>query len=255
MYSLKDPSQVRLKGLGAWGIPELDPTKFMSFKEIPEGLDTWAGYATREDVTPDRWWFFNWGSERTRGMADISKVVLGFYSFDTHFDGWFDWPDTYLAKVLNSKIKYAVTPDFSMNDTDPAAVWLWSLYRSRWVGRYMQDGGLKIIPDVLWPGCEGGIDFLEKHVAPTLPKKLPCIAMEIQNFDKKDIARQSRKRDGLQAVFDLLQPQGVLLYAAQPGRDLFESAGYTGKVHMLETRLEKIGRTKTGRTRSKSTIA
>ncbi len=246
MFSLKDPSTLKFPGLGWYGIPELDTTKFMRFEEIPPNLRTWAGYASKPPYMAapevDDWWLLNWGSERSKGIADLSKVMVAFYAHDDNFNMWWDYTDELMAKVLNSGIKFALTPNFSMIGGDPAAVHLWALYRSRWVGRYMQEGGLRVIPDVNWP--KDNIEFLEKHVAPTLPKNLPCISVQIQNMDPKNKRWMSKMRDGYLVMLDLLEPQGVFVYGGKPGFDFWDALGYDGKVFKCENRLAIIGRTR-----------
>jgi hypothetical protein len=55
-------------------------------------------------------------------------------------------------------------PDFSLYPDWPIAAQLWNTYRSRWLGRYWQQGGLPVIPTVNWsdqrsfPFCVDGIE-------------------------------------------------------------------------------------------------
>ena len=128
-YTLKP--DVNWSGHGFWEIPILRDD--MMIEELPDPLTTWAGSATREMVW-DGYWLYNWGIDSTSGMDDLSKIVLSFYTWDEYFDCWWYDPVRYLSKAINSKIKYAITPNFTPGGM-PMAESLFALYRSRWIGR------------------------------------------------------------------------------------------------------------------------
>lgn len=250
MLNLKNPDEVTFPKLGYWGITELDQSMFMHFEELPEKLVTWAESFSRNKIDPhandpETWWFYNWGMSSTQGMEDTSKVIVSFYSPDNTFENWWYYPERYVAKLLNSKIKYAVVPDFSMMGDDPHVIHLHQLYRSRWLGRYMQEAGIRIIPNVCAAPAQDQ-RFLRDYVLATLPVGLPMISVQMQTFTESDYDYE--KVGGFenfvafyQAYFDVLKPQGLLLYAGRPGQEFFEKNIKTNcPVRVLDSRLMRL---------------
>lgn len=242
IVQLSAPDETIFNGIGPWDIPELREDMLMTFDELPENLESWGGSACRDWPVDDQWWLYNWGIDSTSGMKDISKVIVSFYAFDHYFDNWWNYPERYVPKILNSGIKYIVTPNWSQPTEWPRAENLWSLYRSRWIGRYCQEAGLKVIPDIEWPHKVEG--YLEEHVLSTLPVGIPLISMQWQTVstplppeDKEWYVKDTR------LVLDTLKPEGVLIYAGRAGRELMEEIfqDYPDiKVKMLGTRMEKL---------------
>ncbi len=234
------PRHFEFEGNNEWGIPELLPEKLMTFDEIPENLDSWAGSATRDNPDPEQWWFYNWGIDSTSGMKDISKVIVAFYAWDDYFENWWAYPDRYAGKLVNSGVKYLVTPDYSMEYNMAPCEWLWQLYRSRFLGRYMQECGIKVVPNVSWVG---GIKntFLEDQVLTTLDKGLPLICIQMQTIGEQTKANPDAYLREVQTVFDTLRPQGAIIYASKAGRELFQRIDTHGApVKIIPNRLEKL---------------
>jgi hypothetical protein len=177
-------------------------------------------------------------------MDDTSKVIVSFYSPDNTFENWWYYPEHYVSKLLNSKIKYVVGPDFSMLGGDPRTTWLHQLYRQRWLSRYMQESGIKLIPNV--SAVVGDLEFAKNYVLGTLPVGLPMISCQMQTFNKEDIEIL-----GLQSYIDhytqyieVLEPQGFLLYAGAPGQKFFNDHIFPKfprlKVKILDSRLMRL---------------
>lgn len=227
--------------VGDWGIPRIREDRLMTFEELPDNLDSWAGSATKNWPDDEQWWLYNWGIDSTSGMKDVSKVILSFYCYDHYFESWWAYTHRYLTKVLNSEIKYAITPDWSL-DPMPKVESLWNLYRARWVGRYMQEAGLKIIPNIGWP--DGDIDFLVDHSLATLPTGLPLAAFQMQtiDWDKVSGGKDHYYRQ-VRTIIEVLEPQGMLFYAGPQGREVLDVIlpDYPDlKTKIVGTRLEKL---------------
>ena len=234
---------------GYYQIPKLRSDMLAQVEDIPDNLDSWAGSATKDHPDPDQWWLYNWGIDSTSGMKDVSKVIVSFYCWDDYFDQWFDNPRKYVTKLLNSKITMMVTPNYSLWTDSSRALNIYAIYRSRYVGRYAQEAGLKVIPDIIWP--EGETKFLREVVLSTLPKKVPVISMQFQTnaselfaVEEKgkigDEARQALKE--LQEMIDTLNPEGFIVYTGQRGVDFFKKyVKFEGKYWFIETRMKKLG--------------
>ena len=54
------------------------------------------------------------------------------------------------ASGLLFETQRGITPDFSLYRDWPVMLQQWNVYHSRWVGRFWQEHGLRIIPTVNW---------------------------------------------------------------------------------------------------------
>jgi hypothetical protein len=240
VYTLKE--DMVFQGEKSWEIPIWRPD--MMIEELPAPLHTWAGSATR-DLDWDGYWLYNWGIDSTSGMKDLSKIVLSFYCWDEYFEGWWDNAARHLSKVLHAKIKYAIAPNFSQGGM-PKAVQLWQLYRSRWIGRYLQEIGVRVMPDL-----EMSADpVMLKTSAAGLPKVIPWAGMQVQNIvgetrsgekeTPEDWERWSGELDALLKVHNI---QNILVYANPNKWDKVRNAmsSYPAiGLHFMETRMHYL---------------
>ena len=240
VVTLQPGGATQFDGVGEWQIPRLRDDMLMTFDELPERLDAWAGSATKDWPHDDQWWLYNYGIDSTAGMRDVSKVIVSFYCFDEYFEKWWYTPEKVVPRLLNSGIKYMVSPDFSMEIGTSPVEWLFNLYRSRWVARYVQEAGIKVIPDITWP--DGENQWLVDYVLSTLPKGLPMVAMQMQTIDW-DLVRGGKETyiDAHRTILDVLNPQGLLLYAGPQGREVIpEFVPKDMPVKIVRTRMEKL---------------
>ena len=238
-YTLKET--VNWSGHGFWEIPILRDD--MMIEELPDPLTTWAGSATR-DMAWDGYWLYNWGIDSTSGMDDLSKIVLSFYTWDEYFECWWNDPVRYLSKAINSKIKYAITPNYTPGGM-PMAESLFALYRSRWIGRYLQEVGIRVAVD------------LEMRHEPEyrdialggLPKPLPWASTQIQNLDAatrggkgEDPALRQAWVKSMRAIIQEAQVQNLLVYCTTSrwpeARQWFDGLGIN--LAFLPTRIELL---------------
>ena len=87
------------------------------------------------------------GYDKINQNSDFSKIVH-FYLDDYKFEDIYSKPDKKLA--LLKKFKAVLTPDFSMYLEMPVPLQLYAAFKSRWVGAYLQNQGVKVIPTVRW---------------------------------------------------------------------------------------------------------
>lgn len=198
-------------GHGFWEIPLL--REDMLITELPEPLTTWAGSATRE-MQWDGYWLYNWGVDSTSGMDDLSKIMLSFYTWDEYFECWWDNATRYLGKAVNSKIKYAITPNYSQGGM-PLTLSLYALYRSRWVGRYLQEVGVKVMPDL---EMREEPEF-KRMALDSLPRPLPWAACQVQNLASatrggkgEDAALRRAWVADMRSVLQEAQVENLLVY-------------------------------------------
>lgn len=241
VFTLKD--DLVFPGYGFWEIPYLRDD--MMIEELPSPLTTWAGSATR-DMDWEGYWLYNWGIDSTSGMKDLSKIMLSFYAWDEYFECWWDNPSKYLSKVINAKIKYAITPNYTQGGM-PMALSLHNLYRSRWVGRYLQEVGVRVMPDLEMRDEPQFADIAIK----SLPKRVPWASIQVQNLDAKtrggkgeDPALRAEWLKGLYALLSKANIENLLIYCAPTKND--EVASWLEKtgvgMHFMPTRLHLLSK-------------
>jgi hypothetical protein len=83
-----------------------------------------------------------WGAKARRDR--IEGGTFHFYTDDYRFESLWKNP----TPLINSGCHAVAEPNFSTNDEMPFAVFLWHLYRKRWLSRYWQSYGIEIWADL-----------------------------------------------------------------------------------------------------------
>jgi hypothetical protein len=242
VYTLKD--NMVFDGASPWDIPNFRSD--MMIEELPEPLHTWAGSATR-DMDWDGYWLYNWGVDSTSGMKDLSKILLSFYCWDDYLEPWWHNPSSHMSKVLSAKIKYAITPNFTPNGI-PRAMSLFQLFRSRWIGRYLQEIGVRIMPDLQLREDDDEILKIAKR---TLPKNLTWASVQTQNLvgvtrGNNPVTEEEAQghRDWTLKCVRSADPKNLLVYANPKHHDDlsdFFGHGKERNVLCMTTRLHYLG--------------
>jgi len=210
-----------------FGIPPLREDKLVT---LPEKLEVWPGDDARE-LAGEGPYFLVWSSACR--FLDFTQTIVSFYTDDYKFEGTWREPDKWAAKFLNANVLGVCTPNYSLWLDEPMAVHIWQIYRARWMGRYFQEAGLSVLPDVNWCSPED-YDFCFAGI----PEGLPAIAIQVQTFNKKDTEQIKRKKDGIREAVRRLKPERLLVYAGKPGRELVEELDLKIPTIMLPTRTE-----------------
>ena len=111
-------------GVGKYDIPQLEP---ISEKEIGN-IDEWIGF---NYVLSDK--------------APEGKAVH-FFLDDYQFQRLWNNPEKYIDKLL--QYEAVLTPDFSPYGDMPMATQIFNHYRKHWVGKLLQEYGVKVIPTI-----------------------------------------------------------------------------------------------------------
>lgn len=229
---------------GPLQLPKLRSDMFVQPKDLPDNLKTWAGSATRDNQPDDQWWFYPWGGDSTKGLRNLDQVIVSFYSWDESFDNWFWTPNRYASKLIHSGIKMAVTPDWSMWETQSRFMNLFSLYRNQYVARYLQEVGIKTIQNLGYP--YGDDDFLKNFIFKYIPNSQKVYSMQAMTWNSKEVDgdKESTIIRMDRTMFDHFQPEVLLLYGAKSGREWFMkniAPAYPDmKVVQLESRLDLL---------------
>lgn len=201
-----------------WHIPQLLVDKIA---EVPSPLDTWAG----ERYTPDdgeSTWLYIYNVDSPKGLP-YQRSLLAFYTFDKHFEQWWQHPDYYVQKALNAGIPTMVEPDFSIFEGDPRAIQLFNLYRRRWIGRFAQEAGIEVIPHVSWPDR----DFIEFAVL-GVPEGAQSISVQFHRGDDHHEEEETAQLvEEFHDVLDIIKPKQCLVYGGKQVHEVVQGMGRT----------------------------
>lgn len=118
--------KARYDGVGEYQIPQIIPTQYDACEIIG----------------------FNYASSST----DRENKGIHFFLDDYQFVRVWNNIDKYIP--LFQQFKYVLTPDFSLFTDFPKALQIYNHYRKHWIGVYMQENGIEVIPTVGWSDKE-----------------------------------------------------------------------------------------------------
>lgn len=212
-------------------IPELRAD--MLLETLPPKLEVWAGHELdlpRQEAEPDRWWMTQWHAG-CRGV-NWKQAIPYFYAPDAHFESVFQDPSTNTKKILNLGCKAVIMPNYSIIHDWPSATWVWAIYRSFYCGRFFQEAGLKVIPDI-HPGPSEEILNLN---LPQIPHGAPIVATQIQNANKDNSYLRTAARV-LREAEERLDFGTILVYGHHDADEVVKRAGFkSAEVVRIESR-------------------
>lgn len=189
-----------------YGIPDLLPDMILS--EIPQPLKTWGGIKeTPDDGTS--YWFYNFGSTPSKGVP-YERSLCSFFTTDDHVKTFLETPAYRVGKFLQAKIHAVVVPDVSLWEGNPLAVHIYSVYQAQWLGRFMQEAGLKVIPRF-----EYFLPEIQEFSLAGIPNKPPTLAVQLHTkiADENIPWLQKCLVEGLRELL----PGQLLVYASEKG--------------------------------------
>jgi hypothetical protein len=184
---------------------ELPPLRADMLASCPEDIAVYTGPDEIGKATeiPSEYKLNIWG---TYSMPDYSKAIIGFYVGDDKFAGSWEEPSTFAIKLLSRKPYAVIAPNYSPNGVTAEVIY--TLFRTRWVARYWQECGLKIIPDIyLYWGKESYLSFAYEGI----PQNPPCVAFQLQANATTEAGLKNQRRS-IEFMLDRLKPQSILVY-------------------------------------------
>jgi hypothetical protein len=201
-------------GQNFYDIPPL--RKDLLIEEVPDSFITWGGPdASTDDGHSTYIW--NYGLASPTGLP-YDRAMVCFYTYDFKFEGWWDKTAYYAAKCMNKGLTMAFVPDFSVFWDDPKIYQLYSMYRGQWVGRFLQEAGIRVIPRVT---IHTDMEMLKASWLGT-PIGAPVIAGSFQNMDKHDPISVKAHEESLVANAEHLKPEKYIVYGGRPAKALCE---------------------------------
>lgn len=143
--------------------------------------------------------------------SNDTNYWIHFYEDDYLFERLWKNPERYLPII--KRFNGVILPDFSLYRDMPFVMQLWNIYRSRAIGFWLQENGIKIIPNIRFGDkrtyncCCDGIEQ-NTVIAIGTYGTLKC------KEDRKIFC------DGLEIIAKRLKPEAIIVYGAAPD-DIF----------------------------------
>ncbi len=168
-------------GVGEYDIPQIKPVQY----------------------TQCDWIGFNYA----KGEKDRANKGVHFFLDDYQFNRL--WNDTDRYVDMLSQFKYVMSPDFSTYTDFPKAIQIYNHYRKHWVGAYLQEYGVKVIPTISWSTPDSFEWCFDGE-----PTNSTVGVSSVGAANSK--AKKELFLSGYNAMIERLQPETVLFYGTVP---------------------------------------
>lgn len=162
-----------------------------------------------------------------RSCKDSENSGIHFFIDDYQFNRLWTNIDSYIDML--SQFQYVMSPDFSTYTDFPKAIQIYNHYRKHWVGAYLQEAGIKVIPTISWStpdSFEWCFDGEPTH---------SCVAVS-----SVGATNSKRKKDlflvGYNEMLKRLEPETILFYGKVPA----ECEGNIVNIQPFSNRFDEI---------------
>lgn len=158
-----------------------------------------------DEFVPDSLTGFNYAKS-----SKNKNTGIHFFIDDYQFERVWAAPEKYIDILKGYQC--VLSPDFSLYMDMPMCMKIWNVYRSRQVGSFYQQKGIKVIPTISWAEpetycfCFEGIPEKSIVAVSTVGIKSSKGAKEIYN-------------DGIDAMIERIKPSKILEYGGDIGTD------------------------------------
>jgi hypothetical protein len=189
------------------GFPDLKPDMIA---ELPKDMGLWfAEYTLEADMM-----VANHQAGRSTKDAPADRCVLVHYVRDEKLEPiWSDIVE-YTIELVRRKWYAVGGVNLSTHDSLTTMESLWQIWRKRWMERYWQEAGIKVVPDIDF--CD---DRTLEYVVRGLPERPNSACIQLQTGNNKDNIQFINR--AYQLVFSRCVPKRLLVYGAnKPNQDL-----------------------------------
>lgn len=134
------------------------------------------------------------------------KVGIHFYIDDYQFERIWNNPQEY-TKILQ-EYDCIFTPDFSLYLDMPYSMKIWNVFRSRLIGQYYQNQGIKVIPTLSWAEKET-FEFCFDGIPKKSIVSISTIGVK-QNKEAMEIWK-----NGVDELIKKIEPSAILIYGGK----------------------------------------
>lgn len=155
----------------------------------------------KTDFVPTKLIGFNYAK-----TSKDKEAGIHFFVDDYQFERIWNNPEKYL-EILR-QYECVLSPEFSLYWEMPLPMKIWNTYRNRFIGSYLQNNGIKVIPVVCWAD-EASFDFAFLGI-----EEGSVIAVET-NGVKEHKETIERWRRGMEECIKRIKPAKVLVYGGK----------------------------------------
>ena len=147
------------------------------------------------------------GFNYAKTVKEREKKGVHFFLDDYQFIRIWNNIDKYLPML--QQFRYVLTPDFSMYTDFPEALQIYNHYRKHWLGAYMQENGITVIPTIGWSTKDSFAWCFDGEPVGG------CVAVSaIGTGSNKDARRLFDQ--GYEEMIAVLKPKQILFYGRVP---------------------------------------
>lgn len=161
-----------------------------------------------------------------------SDKTIHFFVDDYQFERLWARPEVYVP--LLSKFEAVLTPDFSLYVDMPAVLKVYNVYRSRLLGQFWQQNGIKVVPTVSWAE-EDSFDYCFDG----LPSN-GTLAVSTVGIGRNADARKAYQM-GLDEMIKRLSPQHLIVYGPSIGAEYPPELDIISHENEITKRLHSLG--------------
>ncbi len=151
-----------------------------------------------DNCIPEHLIGFNYAKTSTDTEAGIH-----FYIDDYQFERLWAYPEKYLDILI--PYECILSPDFSLYMDMPRSMKVWNTYRSRFIGAYYQQHGIKVIPTISWAEAET-YDFCFSGIPEGSIVSVSTVGV------REDKAALAIWRADMDAMIKRIKPSHILVY-------------------------------------------
>lgn len=134
------------------------------------------------------------------------NVGIHFYLDDYQFERIWNKPEDYID--ILKQYECIFSPDFSLYIDMPMAMKIWNTYRSRLIGQYYQEQGIKVIPTLSWAEKET-FEFCFEGIPQGSIVSISTIGV------KKNKEALKIWKDGVDELIKRIKPSTILIYGGK----------------------------------------
>ena len=138
--------------------------------------------------------------------SNEKNVGIHFYLDDYQFERLWNSPEDYVD--ILSQYQCILSPDFSLYLDMPMPMKIWNVYRSRQIGQFYQQHGIKVIPTLSWAE-EDTFEFAFKGIEKGSVVSVSTIGV------KRDEKAFEIWKNGMKAMIQEIQPSVILVYGGK----------------------------------------
>ena len=171
----------------------------------------------KQDIIPTELIGFNYAK-----TSKNKNCGIHFFVDDYQFERIWNYPDKYVE--ILKEYECVLSPEFSLYWDMPLPMKIWNTYRNRFIGAYLQEQGINVIPTICWAD-ENTFDFAFLGV-----EKGTIVAVETNGAKNEEV--RPRWYAGMDELIQRIEPSKILLYGGNVGYDFgdIEVIEYDNKV-------------------------